>query len=63
MIAHMVQTAYKKYKLPEVRISAFNENAPALLLYSSLGFIPYGIEEKKDLCGNRIAMINLKKKH
>ena len=62
MISHMVKIAYEKYKLPEIRISSFNQNAPALLLYSSLGFIPYEIEEKKDWDGNRIAMINLKMK-
>ena len=62
MISHMVKIAYEKYKLPEIRISAFNQNAPALLLYSSLGFVPYAIEENQDLNGNRIAMINLKMK-
>ncbi len=62
MISHMVKIAYEKYKLPEIRISAFNQNAPALLLYSSLGFTPYEIEEKQDWDGNRIAIINLKKK-
>ena len=62
MISHMVKMAYEKYQLPEIRISSFNQNAPALLLYSSLGFTPYAIEEKQDWDGNRIAMINLKMK-
>ena len=61
MIAHMLKLAYEKYELPEVRISVFSENTRALLLYSSFGFLPYEIEERKNYRGNRVALIHMKR--
>ncbi len=61
IISYMLKMAYEKYKLQEVRISVFNENAKALLLYSSFGFVPYEIEERKRPEGDRIALIHMKK--
>lgn len=60
LIAHMTGVAFEKYKLPEVRISVFSENVPALLLYTSLGFGPYSIEERQNPAGRRVALIHMK---
>ncbi|MEN8215546.1 MAG: GNAT family N-acetyltransferase [Pseudomonadota bacterium] len=60
IISYMLKIAYKKHNLPEVRISVFSENTPALLLYSGFGFAPYEIEERKNPQGNRVALIHLK---
>jgi ribosomal protein S18 acetylase RimI-like enzyme len=60
IMSYMLKIAYEKHNLPEVRISVFSENTPALLLYSSLGFAPYEIEERKNPQGNRVALIHLK---
>ncbi|NET06870.1 MAG: GNAT family N-acetyltransferase [Merismopedia sp. SIO2A8] len=60
IVSYMLKIAYEKYNLPEVRISVFNQNTPALLLYSGLGFTPYEIEERKSPQGNRIALIHMK---
>ncbi len=60
MISHMIKVTYLKYNLPEVRISVFSENVPALLLYSGFGFTPYEIEERKNQSGHRVALIHMK---
>lgn len=59
LVTHMAQTVFGKYDTPEVRISVFNDNATALLLYSSLGFKPYAIEERADPSGKRVALIHM----
>jgi len=60
IVSHMLNMAFNKYRLPEVKISVFSENTSALLLYSSFGFLPYGIEERKNQEGNRVALIHMK---
>lgn len=59
LMSHMIELAFGKYDLPEVRISVYSRNTPALLLYASMGFSPYAIEAKRDNKGNRVALINL----
>jgi len=59
-IIYMLEQAYTKYNLPEVRISVFSDNNIALLLYSGIGFIPYEIEERNSLDGKRVALIHMK---
>lgn len=61
LILHMLKIAEEKFKLAEIRISVFNENTTALLLYLNFGFVPYAIEEKKDPQSNRVVLIHLKK--
>lgn len=60
LISHMLKQAFEKYSLPEVRISVFNQNTPALLLYSRFGFEPYMIEERIDSDNNKVALIHMK---
>ncbi len=60
LVAHMVQIAFANYQLSEVRISVFNGNTPALLLYDGLGFKPYALEERSDPAGNRVALIHMR---
>ena len=60
IIMHMLKIAFEKYKLPEVRISVFSDNAPALLLYSRFGFCPYDIEERKNPKGESVALIHMR---
>ena len=61
IVKHMLEKAYGKFALPEVRISVFSDNTPALLLYSSLDFLPYEIEERTTPLGGRAALIHLKR--
>lgn len=60
IVLYMLNTAYEKLNLPEIRISVFSENTPAMLLYSGLGFVPYEIEERKDSNCKRVALIHMK---
>lgn len=61
IILYMQKVAFEKFKLPEIRISVFSENTPAMLLYSGLGFVPYDIEERKDSSCKRVALVHMKK--
>ena len=62
LVAHMLGLAKDKYSLPEVRISVFSDNTKAVLLYSSIGFSPYKIEERRDYSGKRVALVHMKLK-
>ncbi|HHI94426.1 MAG TPA: GNAT family N-acetyltransferase [Gammaproteobacteria bacterium] len=63
LISHMQKTAFHVYNFQELKISVFNKNVQALLLYAKLGFIPYGIEERTDPKGNRVALIHMNLQH
>lgn len=60
LVRYMVQAAFEKYLVREARISVFNDNTSALLLYSGLGFEPYSLEERRDPLGRRIALIHMR---
>ena len=49
LIAQMIKIARRKQGAKEVRISCFNHNTAGLLLYTGLGFHPYGLEERARL--------------
>ncbi|HEY0721162.1 MAG TPA: GNAT family N-acetyltransferase [Gammaproteobacteria bacterium] len=59
LLHHMVGVAFDKYRLPEVRISVFSDNTPALLLYATLGFRPDSVEERRDPQGTRVALLHM----
>ncbi len=59
LLRHMIGLAFDKYRLPEVRISVFSDNTPALLLYTTLGFRPASIEERRDPQGARVALLHM----
>ncbi|MEM8716234.1 MAG: GNAT family protein [Cyanobacteria bacterium P01_A01_bin.3] len=61
LIAYMLDRCFTIHDLPEVRITVLNYNSRALLLYSSLDFTPYSIEEIAGLTGERVAFIHLSK--
>jgi ribosomal protein S18 acetylase RimI-like enzyme len=61
LIGHMEHLARDKHRLPQARISVFNPNTPALLLYSGLGYVPYAIERRQDPCGTHIGLIHMRK--
>ena len=61
LIAHMMNLAYEQYQVSELKISVFNENTPALLLYASLGFQPYALESVQHPDGHRLALLHMKR--
>ncbi len=60
LVSHMVRQAFDKYGVGEARISVFNNNTPALLLYAELHFQPYAVEERIDLSGTRVGLIHMR---
>lgn len=59
LMRYMVNLAFSKYALREVRIAVFSDNLPALLLYSKMGFRPCSVEERRDGEGRRVALLQL----
>lgn len=59
LIETMINLGVSRHKAKKIYISCFNMNVSGLLLYTSIGFKPSGIEERKDKKGNRAALINM----
>lgn len=59
LMEQMIALAFAKHQATEVSVSCFNRNTAGLLLYTSLGFQPHAIEERRDNKGNRVALIRL----
>lgn len=62
LLETMADIARARHQASEVRVSCFNGNAPALLLYARLGFQPFAMEDRKDWKGRRVALIHLRRK-
>jgi len=60
LIEQMVNIARTTHGARRVRVSCFNRNTAGLLLYAKLGFVPYGVEERLDWQGQRVALIHLR---
>jgi ribosomal protein S18 acetylase RimI-like enzyme len=61
LVSHMICKAFEKYAVDEVRIAVFNDNTPALLLYASMHFEPYALEERKGHSDNRVVLIHMRR--
>jgi RimJ/RimL family protein N-acetyltransferase len=61
LMTHMCAVAFRTYEASQVRVSCFNQNTAGLLLYSSLGFQPFAIEERRDKNGARVALVHLQR--
>ena len=59
LVQHMMDLAFDKYG-DEVHLSVFGFNARALLLYASLGFKPYDVEQRITPNGERVALIHMR---
>jgi RimJ/RimL family protein N-acetyltransferase len=60
LIETMASRALRKHAAREVRISCFNANVAGLLLYSKVGFLPYGVERRLDPAGGRVALVHMR---
>lgn len=60
LMNHMITLAYNRYHASEVTVSCFNFNVAGLLLYPKLGFVPYGIEERRGPYGEPVALIHMR---
>ena len=60
LVSHMIRKAFDKYGVSEARISVFNDNTPALLLYAGMNFKPYAVEERTSPSGMRVGLIHMR---
>jgi ribosomal protein S18 acetylase RimI-like enzyme len=60
LLSHMIQRGFVRYGVEEVRLSVFNDNTAALLLYADMQFQPYAIEQRSDPSGNRVGLIHMR---
>lgn len=60
LVAHMIRQAFDKYGVREARISVFNDNTAALLLYAGMKFKPYALEERLHSSGMRVGLIHMR---
>ena len=60
LVGYMLDLAFERHALPEVRIAVFCINAPALRLYADLGFRPYDIEIRVHPRGERVPLLNMR---
>ncbi len=61
LIEYMTEQAVTRYRVREIRLSVFNGNTPALLLYARMQFTPYAQEERLDWRGQPVVLIHMKK--
>jgi len=61
LIHHMEEIAARESGLGELHISVFTDNTPAVLLYHSLGYLPYALEERLDPQQHRWVLLHMKK--
>lgn len=60
LVQQMIEVARSRHQAREMKVSCFNHNTAGLLLYPALGFVPFGIEERQDPAGHRVALVQMK---
>ena len=61
IVETMIELAFERWEAKEVQLSCFNENTAGLLLYPTLGFVPFDIEERAAPGGGRTALIHMRR--
>lgn len=59
LVERMMEVARSRHQAREMKVSCFNHNTAGLLLYPKLGFVPFGIEERQDQDGRRVALVQM----
>lgn len=60
LVERMIEVARQRHQAREMKVSCFNHNTAGLLLYPTLGFVPFGIEERQDPAGKRVALVQMR---
>ncbi|WP_236247759.1 GNAT family N-acetyltransferase [Pseudomonas mosselii] len=60
LVQCMIDLALQAFAAREVWVSCFNHNTAGLLLYPQLGFVPFGIQERRAPDGSRVALVQMK---
>lgn len=58
LMRHMMAICTDKYR-SNPRLSVFSFNTTAMLLYHSLGFVPYAMESRPYIDGSEVALIHM----
>src|SRR5690606_4614185 len=61
LVETMNDLARLRHDAAEVQISCFNNNTAGLLLYTKLGFVPFGLEERTAPDGQRVALLHMRR--
>ncbi len=59
LVQHMLDKVFNWHHLPQARISVFEDNTPALSLYSKLGFKVYAREQRCKPDGQRVTLLHM----
>ncbi|MEW8152901.1 MAG: GNAT family N-acetyltransferase [Candidatus Thiodiazotropha endolucinida] len=59
LVRHMCDRIFERYA-STVYISVFTDNTPALLLYASLGFMPFDIERRTTPKGDSAVLLHMR---
>lgn len=62
LVRHMLELAERDYHVPEVRISVFCHNLPALRLYAGLGFEPYALDIRRHPRGDDLPLLHMRRR-
>lgn len=60
LVEQMIEVARQRHQAREMKVSCFNHNTAGLLLYPQLGFLPFGIVERQDHAGRRVALVQMR---
>jgi len=60
LVQHMLDKIFILHKLPEARISVFEDNKPALTLYTHLGFEVCGGDLRENPDGQTVKLLQMK---
>ncbi|WP_010268850.1 GNAT family N-acetyltransferase [Paenibacillus senegalensis] len=60
LLMTMLKRAKEELKVSELHLVCHNPNTAALLLYTSVGFVPYSVKKMKDGEGQQLAGISMK---
>lgn len=60
MVLQLIDVAFRRYEVEQVRVSIFAHNTGALLACTRGGFRPYAVRERLDPNGNPVALLHLR---
>ncbi|ACL72611.1 GNAT family N-acetyltransferase [Thioalkalivibrio sulfidiphilus] len=60
LMEHLLDIAFRKYRLREVRVRLLGENEDGIMLCSEMGFLPYSNEEHLGFDGRRHVVVQMR---
>lgn len=60
LMSHLLDTAFRRHRLREVRARVLGENEDGIVLFSEMGFIPYSNEERPGRDGRNHVVVQMR---